>query len=425
MNDKQKKLAIISGGIIAPILASSILAVGVLGASKAPENEDIYLDNLREVNEEITFEYGDRLEEETISVVNKNQEGKEIDVYSLTPAINTFEVGRTEHTAIIDGEEYYVDVVVEDTQYPEFEDVDDSIHIKGFKVTEEEIIAKLKKTLVARDKVDGEIAFDVKLEKTGLKSYKATAVARDYNGNSATKEISVFVDEDYEKVKEERNKMTEEQLEEAKRKDEAELYKINKENSNKKENQGDVLKEKEDKKQEAAQDPKPAERPLGAPMPNVNQTQPKPAQPQNNSNQNTPNTGLGLLTEITADQESPFSLDFSKIPSDVRNVKTSPIPWASLQKANLGNVIYNLNIPVSKNKKAIELVYSSNGETFLTIQSGNEKAFFTHTVKDDSFGFFSGEKMKFTEDELYEMRYISRLGAKYHQNMYFPKKNDF
>lgn len=418
MNEKQKKIAIISGGIIAPILASSILAIGFLGASKTPENEELYLDNLREVNEEISFEYGDYLDDETILVTNKNQEQKEIQTSELKPAINIFEVGRTQHTAVVDGEEYFVDVLIEDTKYPKFEESQNSFSLVGHNMTEEEIKEEMKGILVAHDEVDGQLPISIELKKKTLNSYDAVAKATDYNGNVAKKEFRVVAIEDREKVQEEEKNMTKEQIEEKEAAKREEAFKLRQENKNNKKNQGDTLEDND-----LSNDPTPAEKPQDAPMPGEN----APAPTENPGVQTPPTqtSGLGLLTEITADQDSPFSLDFSKIPTDVRNVKSSPIPWATLQKANLGNVIYNLDLPISKDNKVVELIYTSNKTAYVTIKGAQGKAFLVHNVDQDTFGFFNGEKAKYTEDEMYELRYIARLASHYHSKMYFPKVNEF
>lgn len=137
------------------------------------------------------LEYGDDLTNQTFTI---NHEGEEIeaDFTAIDPEVDTMELGETEHLIELDGKEYLVTMLVEDTKMPVFNGIEEVLTFSGEDVDIEE---ELKKHITAEDPVDGEleVSFEV-IAGENEYTYDVEAKATDKNENETVETFQVIVE---------------------------------------------------------------------------------------------------------------------------------------------------------------------------------------------------------------------------------------
>lgn len=138
------------------------------------------------------LEYGVDLANQTFTFHHDEEEEIEADFTALDPEVNTMELGETEHLIELDGKEYLVTMLVEDTEMPVFNGIEEVLTLTGEDVDIEE---ELKKQITAEDPVDGEleVSFEVS-EGENKHTYDVQAKAIDKNENETVETFQVIVE---------------------------------------------------------------------------------------------------------------------------------------------------------------------------------------------------------------------------------------
>lgn len=149
------------------------------------------------------LEYGDDLANQTFTF-HHDEEEIEADFTAIDPEVDTMELGETEHLIELDGKEYLVTMLVEDTKMPVFNGIEEVLTFSGEDVDIEE---ELKKQITAEDPVDGEleVSFEVTADENEY-TYDVEAKAIDKNENETVETFRVMVE--IKIVKEEREEKT-------------------------------------------------------------------------------------------------------------------------------------------------------------------------------------------------------------------------
>lgn len=137
------------------------------------------------------LEYGVDLANQTFTF-HHDEEEIEADFRGIDPEVDTMELGETEHLIEIDGKEYLVTMLVEDTKMPVFNGIEEVLTFSGEEVDIEE---ELKKRITAEDPVDGklEVSFEV-TEGESKHTYDVQAKAIDKNENETVETFQVIVE---------------------------------------------------------------------------------------------------------------------------------------------------------------------------------------------------------------------------------------
>lgn len=189
-NSNVKRNIIIGATVTAVIL---IVVIGfALKASKPTYEQENPEDVL---SSSLILEYGDEVKDEYIVRVK----GEEITV--KTPeGVDTMKAGETTHELETKEGKLKLKIVVEDTQDPIIEGIDE-IEVQ-LNLTKDELENELNQELKASDPVDGELmisyTYDNKLKLDEEGTYDVIAVAQDKNGNKTRKLIKVKVSNDFE-----------------------------------------------------------------------------------------------------------------------------------------------------------------------------------------------------------------------------------
>lgn len=417
MNEKYKKAIIIAA--TTPFLAASILAIGFYGANKTPINEEIALDNTREIVEELTFEYGERVEGKKITVTNENGT-KEIDIERLEPKINVMRVGDYSHTANVDGEKYTVDIKVNDTKLPEFEEYPNGIYIKGYKMSEEEIKNELKKMIYAKDEVDGSVPVEIKLVAKNTSSYDAIFTATDSNGNETTKKHNVTITRDKQKEKEARKNMTSDEIKAEKEAQKEMSKQIQKNYREGLEEKGDVTREKQaerEKRQREEESLSNQNDEVKDPTPSINPELP-PAPESNVANSNNNHSLPSDWDQEEFDANNPYNVDISMAPEFARDVKKSFIPWATLKENAPTRLTYTANKHVFGDYKIIEISIDDKRVVRSKVSNGEKTVLFNHTLGTNKYAYIMHDKV-FDEKDQDKLILALRVFGYYHSKTKF------
>src|SRR5690625_4386268 len=137
------------------------------------------------------LEHGDDLANQTFTF-HHDEEEIEADFMALDPEVDTMELGETEHLIELDGKEYLVTMLVEDTEMPVFNGIEEVLTFSGEDVDIEE---ELKKRITAEDPVDGEleVTFEV-TEGEDEYTYDVEAKTIDKNQNETVETFQVMVE---------------------------------------------------------------------------------------------------------------------------------------------------------------------------------------------------------------------------------------